>query len=279
MSGYGAREVARMVGLSVGQVRSYVKQGFIIPERGPRGALSFTFEDMVLLRAAKGLLASKIPARRVRTALGKLRINLPAGRPLRALRIFAEDDEVLVGDGRSKFRAGDGQLLLDFDTQDLAEQAAPLVLAAVRAEREIRLAKARQPTAENWYERGCDLEGLDEQAAREAYRRTLELEPDHVQAHLNLGRLLHEHGDPRAAAAHYRLALDAQPDDATAWFNLGVALEDTGDIEAAIAAYVHAVEVEPSLADAHFNASRLYERRGQKAPALKHLRAYGKLTE
>jgi tetratricopeptide (TPR) repeat protein len=96
---------------------------------------------------------------------------------------------------------------------------------------------------------------------------------------LNLGRLLHEHGDPRAAAAHYRLALDAQPDDATAWFNLGVALEDTGDIEAAIAAYVHAVEVEPSLADAHFNASRLYERRGQKAPALKHLRAYGKLTE
>ena len=33
------------------------------------------------------------------------------------------------------------------------------------------------------------------------------------------------------------------------------------------------------MADAHFNASRLYERRGQKAPALKHLRAYGKLTE
>lgn len=143
-----------MVGLSVGQVRSYVRQGFIVPERGPRGALSFTCEEMVLLRAAKGLLASKIPARRVRTAPGKLRINLPTGRPLRALRIFADGDEVLVGDDRSKFRAGVGRLLLDFETQNLAEQAPPIALAAVRAEREIRLAKASQPTAETWYERG-----------------------------------------------------------------------------------------------------------------------------
>jgi len=268
-----------MIGLSVGQVRSYVRQGFLSPERGPRGTLRFSFEDMVLLRAAKGLLASRIPARRVKAALSKLRIELPAGRPLRALRIFAEGDEVLVGDGRSRFRAGDGQLLLDFDTQDLADQAAPLALAAVRAEREIRAIKKSGPTADDWYERGCDLEGLDESAAREAYRRALELDPAHVQTHLNLGRLLHEHKDAQAAAAHYRLALDAQPDDATGWFNLGVALEDTGDIEAAIAAYLHAIEVEPTLADAHFNASRLYERRGQKAPALKHLRAYGKLTE
>lgn len=96
---------------------------------------------------------------------------------------------------------------------------------------------------------------------------------------MNLGRLLHEHGDPYAAAARYRLALDAQPDDATAWFNSGVALEDKGDVDGAIVAYTPAFGIKPSMADAHFNASRLYERRGQKAPALKHLRAYGKLTE
>ena len=266
-----------MVGLSVGQVRAYVRQGLLSPERGPRNALRFTFEDLVLLRAAKGLLESSIPPRRVKASLRKLRGALPAGRELRSLRIFAEGDEVLVGDGRSRFRAGDGQLLFDFDTQDLLEQAAPLALAAVRAERE--RAAAVGPTASGWYERGCDLEDLDEAAAREAYRRALELDPAHAETHLNLGRLLHERGDAQAAAAHYQLALAARPDDTTGWFNLGVALEDTGELEAALGAYLRAIELDPTLADAHFNASRLYERRGQKAPALRHLRAYGKLNQ
>src|SRR5271156_416781 len=108
MSGYGAREVARMVDLSVRKLRAYVKQGFLSPERGPRGAFKFSFEDLVVLRAAKGLLASRIPERRVRAALRKLRSELPAGRPLRSLRIFAEGDEVVVADGQARFRAGDG---------------------------------------------------------------------------------------------------------------------------------------------------------------------------
>ena len=269
-----------MVGLSVGQVRAYVRQGLLTPSRGPRGALRFSYEDLVLLRAAKALFASRISSRRVRAALKQLRDHLPEGRPLRSLRIFAEGNEVLVGDGQRRFRAGDGQLLLDFDTQDLAEQAAPLALRAVRAERGLLASGAESsPDASGWYERGCDLEGLDEAAAREAYRRALELDPAHAETHLNLGRLLHEHGDAQAAAAHYRLALEARSDDATGWYNLGVALEDLGEQGPAIAAYLNALEVDPRLADAHFNASRLYERRGLKAPAIRHLRAYSKLID
>ena len=79
-------------------------------------------------------------------------------------------------------------------------------------------------TAEGWYERGCDLEEPAPAEARAAYRRALELAPEHPDAHVNLGRLLHEAGDP--AAAHYRSALAARAGDATAEFNLGVALED-----------------------------------------------------
>ena len=59
---------------------------------------------------------------------------------------------------------------------------------------------------------------------------------------------------------------------------LAMISEATGDSEAALGAYLRALELDPTLADAHFNASRLYERRGQKAPALRHLRAYGKLS-
>ncbi|MFL5421562.1 MAG: MerR family transcriptional regulator, partial [Myxococcales bacterium] len=99
MSGYGAREVARMLGLSVGQVRSYVRAGFLDPARGMRGALRFSFSDLVLLRAAKGLVAARIPSRRVKRALALLRAQLPEGRSLRDVHIRAEGDRIVVGDG------------------------------------------------------------------------------------------------------------------------------------------------------------------------------------
>ena len=81
VGGYGAREVAKMLGLSVAQVRAYVKAGFLTPSRGPRNELRFSFQDLVLLRTAKGLVSARIPPRRVRTALRKLRSQLPEGRP------------------------------------------------------------------------------------------------------------------------------------------------------------------------------------------------------
>ncbi len=82
MKGYGAREVAEMLGLSVGQVRSYVRSGFLSPERGPGRQLRFSFQDLVLLRTAAHLVSERIPPRRVRRALAALREQLPAGRPL-----------------------------------------------------------------------------------------------------------------------------------------------------------------------------------------------------
>src|SRR3954471_12604444 len=109
MTGYGAREVARMLGLSVAQVRSYVKAGFLEPSRGPRGELRFSFQDLVLLRTAKGLVSARIPRRGVRTALKNLRAQLPEGRPLRAVHIHAEGDRIVVGDGAAQWSPEDGQ--------------------------------------------------------------------------------------------------------------------------------------------------------------------------
>src|SRR6267154_1299541 len=59
MTGYGSREVSRMLGLSVGQLRSYVRAGFLKPARGPRGELRFNFQDLVLLRTAQGLVGAR----------------------------------------------------------------------------------------------------------------------------------------------------------------------------------------------------------------------------
>src|SRR5438874_5019260 len=156
MSGYRAREVARMLGLSIGQVRSYVRAGFLAPERGSRGELRFSFQDLVLLRTAQGLVSARIPPRRVRSALRKLKEQLPEGRPLRAVHIRAEGDRIVVGDGEKRWSPESGQVLFDFGARELARKVAPL--------------RPRfDGDAGEWYERGCDLEESAPDNARDAY--------------------------------------------------------------------------------------------------------------
>ena len=267
MSGYGAREVAKMLGLSVSQVRAYVRAGFLEPTRGPRGQLLFSFQDLVLLRTAQGLVSARIPPRRVRSALRKLKEQLPEGRPLRGVHIRAEGDHIVVGDGRASWRPESGQILLDFETRELARKVAPLQR------------RARDGDASDWYERACDLEESAPDEAQQAYRRVLDLDPAHADAWVNLGRLLHEAGDPRSAAQHYRKAIELRPDDPVALFNLGVALEDLRMPDEAILAYRTALAADAGCADAHYNLAQLYESRGEAAAALRHLRTYRKLVQ
>ena len=268
MSGYGAREVAKLLGLSLSQVREYVRAGFLDPVRGPRGELRFTFQDLVLLRTAKGLVSARIPPRRVRRALRKLKEQLPEGRPLRSVHIRAEGDRIVVGDGTAHWSPESGQVLFDFGAREILRKVAPLQLRA-----------PFKGDACDWYERACDLEETAKAEARDAYRRALELDPGLVDAWVNLGRLLHEDGEARAAAEHYRRAIELAPGNVIALFNLGVALEDLRMPEEAILAYRTALAADPDCADAHFNLAQLYERRRDAAAALRHLRTYRKLVQ
>lgn len=61
-------------------------------------------------------------------------------------------------------------------------------------------------------------------------------------------------------------------------FNLGVALEDLGREDDAIRAYQAAIASDPNAEDAYFNLSHIYERRGERAAALRALIAYRNLT-
>ena len=74
--------------------------------------------------------------------------------------------------------------------------------------------------AAGWYDLGLELEAVAPTEARDAYRRALELDAHHADAHVNLGRLLHEQGLVEEAERHYRQALRESPDHATAAFNL-----------------------------------------------------------
>ncbi|MEX0880702.1 MAG: tetratricopeptide repeat protein [Thermoanaerobaculia bacterium] len=275
MKGYSTSEVAKLLGLSASQVRGYVRSGFLSPERGPRGELSFSFQDLVFLRTACGLMSERVGPRRIRAALSRLREQLPDGRPLTAVRIAMEGSRIVVEDGARRWQPESGQILFDFGVADLARKVAPMVRRAFREAQE----EGPEFSADDWYDWACELEPGSPGEAIAAYRKALALDAAHADAHVNLGRLLHESGDAAGAEPHYAAALAARPDDATAAFNLGVALEDQRKLPEALLAYQKAVRLDPENADAHFNAASLAEKLGRPAEALRHLRTYRKLTQ
>jgi tetratricopeptide (TPR) repeat protein len=261
---YSVREVSAMLGLTPAQIRSYANKGFLTPERGERGELRFGFRDLIILRTAGELSAAHIPQRKVQRVLELLREQLPAGRTLTGVRIAADGERVVVSDGDAVWNPESGQALFDFSASDLPTDAlVPVPL--------------NYHEADQYYQLGCEYEVVDAPKAREAYERAIELDPEHADARVNLGRLLHEDRAPAAAEKQYRAALKSDPEHDVAWFNLGVALEDLGRLQEAAEAYRHAIELDPSNGDAHYNLSGILERRGDKPGALRHLNAYRKL--
>ncbi|MDO8666601.1 MAG: tetratricopeptide repeat protein [Gemmatimonadales bacterium] len=275
MHGYTVQDVARLLGLTPAQIRSWTRAGFLTPARGPRGEPRFSFQDLVLLRAAKGLMAARIPSAAIRRSLKRLKQQLPRGRGLSELRITAEGADVVARDGSVAWEPDSGQVVLDFTTSQLAQRAAPM------ARRQLALARQADTAldAEGWFALGLELEISSPDEARDAYRRALELDPHHADAHVNLGRLLQEAGRIGDAEGHYHAALAANAEHATAWYNLGAVLEDEKQLKEAIGAYEQAIRADPKLADAYFNLSRLYERAGKRAAALRALSRYQVLTE
>jgi tetratricopeptide (TPR) repeat protein len=265
-SGYTTTDVGRLLGLSPVQIRAWVRAGCVEPRRGPRSEYRFSFQDLVVLRTARELMAH-VPARRVTRALKRLRRQLPRGRGLAGVRLTAEGDDIVVREGGKAWEPESGQAL--------AADVAPLARQSARDAQQVE----QDLQAEDWYDLACEMEAIDPAQARDAYRRALELDPEHFDARVNLGRLLHEAGELAAAEANYRLALRLRPEDATAAFNLGVALEDLRRPAEALRAYERAIASDPHYADAHYNLAHLYEALGRPRNALRHLQAYRSLVQ
>jgi DNA-binding transcriptional MerR regulator len=290
MHSYSVRDVERVLQLSRSTIQGLIDGGFVKPARGARRQYQFSFQDLIVLRAARALTQAKVPQTRIRRALKDLRRNLPETLPLSGISITAVGDRVVVREGKSLRQVEDGQYVLGLDvTVDqgelhVVEVPAPdaVVTSAVTRTRAGSGASASAPApapadSEDWFETGVELEEVDPRKAQEAYEHAVGVDPENVAAWTNLGRLVHEQGQLKKAENIYRKALSHVQADGVLMFNLGVVLEDLGRTRAALEAYQLAISDDPSLADCHFNLARLYESFGQPQHAIRHLGQYRRL--
>jgi tetratricopeptide (TPR) repeat protein len=273
MKAYSTREVADLLGISPARVRSLVRSGVVTPQETTTGHAAFSFQDLVLLRTAKGLHDANVPARRITKALQALSRQLPVDRPLSAVRVQIDGDRVIVRDNASTWEPESGQTVLDFSVRELGEKVAPLARDSVQ--RALRSAG----TADDFFQAAIESEQIGANAEAEAaYLKVLEIDPRHVAARINLGRLHHVGRSLDEAERLYREALELEPDHPTARFNLGVVLEDRGATSEAIEAYLEAVRLDPRVADVHFNLARLYQQAGDQQAAIRHFSRFRALT-
>ena len=266
MNSYTLQDVERLIGLSRGVVQGFIDAGFVAPARGPRNELFFSFQDLIVLRTAQGLTAVKIPTRKVKQSLARLRAELPQTLPLSGVHISALGTRIVVRQGASQWQADSGQYLLDFDVASSHGEVAFLKTSATASER-----------AEHWFDRGRELEASEPNAAERAYREAIARDPQFLAAYVNLGCLLQARGLADDAERIYRDAIAQMPDEPLLFFNIGIALEDLGRPAEAIGAYERVIDLDPEFADAHYNLSKMYEVRGHEQEAFRHLSNYRRL--
>lgn len=267
---FATRDAAQLAGMTETQVRAVARTVFLRPDGGRGRAYRFSFQDLVLLRSAGALIRAGVPARRVGLALRTLRDHLPHDRALSAVHIAVENGEIVARDGAVVWKPESRQLFVD------PNLSAAVVTVAKHPGMDPRAAPPEN-TPDAWCLLGLELEPASIDDARHAFERALAIDPDHADARVNLGRLLHAQGEADAAIEQYEIVL-AGGEHAIAAYNLGLALDSAGRLLEACAAYERAVRADPALAEPHYNLARLADAAGDDVAAVRHLKAYRDLV-
>ncbi len=258
-------DVRRILGISGVTLRSWERAG--LAEAKER----YAFSDLVTFRTLQGLRQSKIPVRRIREALERLRLRLESvDRPLDELKIESDGRSIAVVLPGETLDAITGQLLFRFDVGDLR------TITEMRTDT-VDIGRTDFGTyAQECFDRALGLErnGAPDSEVISWYRRAMESDPTAVGALINLGAAQVRSGEPDSAARCFRSAVRLCPDNPIAHFNLAAVRESQGRTDEAVHHYAVALRCDPNYADAHFNLAQISQECGLLDEAARHWAAY-----
>ena len=106
------------------------------------------------------------------------------------------------------------------------------------------------------------------QVAKDLYKEILRTNPNHVDAHNNLGLIFQTLGEFQKSRSYYQKAIQIQPATAyAAYYNLGLVFKELGELQKAVDCHQNAIKIKPDLVDAHNNLGIVFKelKKHQKA--------------
>jgi len=257
---YARADVLRILRITARQLAAWEKAGLIA------ASASYSFFELLQLRKLRELSARRVRPGKIRESLEAMQ-RAVAGmeNPLLETGTFVSGRRVAFRHQGTTVEPVAGQFLMDF---------APSMVVAANVKPICTV-----ETAAEWFGKAIAMEEdpASQPDAIAAYIKTLELDPNHAAAHINLGTLYYNRQDYTQAEEHYRRAVAVDPRYALAYFDLGNVLDETGRLQDAILAYQQAIQLAPTYADAHYNLALAYEKLKQPRKALAHWRHYVRL--
>ena len=269
---YTRKDVLRLLKIDNRQLRSWERQQ-LVPELA-----QYRFSDLLILKRIARLRAEKANPRSIKEAqqaASKWLKEFPQGND--DVQVYKDGRRVRIQIGKQKLEPASGQLLLDFEEDEIKKL---LQLPASQKSNGAIAEKLRQKIeADYWFERGLELEktGAPFEEVIEAYGKAAELDPHSAGAMVNLGTVFFNGHAWADAEKHYKRAIEIDGDYALAHFNLGNLYDEQGDPANALHHYHEALRVHPHYADVHYNLALLYQSLHDWMQAVRHWRAYLKL--
>lgn len=255
---FSTRMAARILAISPDRIRYWVKRKLVKPTASRGRHYQFSFEDLLMMRLTKELLPTRRRLLPLKRCLERLSGTLIADRPITAVKLYHEDGRIMVRDGRARFEAETGQLLLSFGEREFGE-------AVHQADSPARMRRLLSAAAE--------LEETNPLRALRLYHEYLEHEPDDGAIHRRLSRLFELGGDLQSAIRHLDAAAVLEPDLVEIHFDLGVLYRKLQDFDRATACFKQALERDPELIEAHLHLAQIYEQQGRERDSFRHLSA------
>ena len=259
---YTRNEVGRILGLEEGRLRYWERLRLVRPEVR-WGQRFYSFGDLVALRSIQRITLNRVPARKLRRTVALIEQQFGGySLPLQQLRLVELGRDVLV------VPPGAERPFNPF----LQQWAFPFDIPA----RPAKLHSMAGPTPEEFFETALSCETKQDllPQAIENYQRVVELAPDWIEAHINLGVAYYQMGQLSDARAAFAAAVALDPLNGISRYNLGCTLEEMGEYDAAIEQLLRAARAMPAHADVHFNLALAYEKRGERRAARDHWTLY-----
>lgn len=293
---YSVRETAKIFGMTEARLRYWMQTGIVAASVRQGGRFYYTFRDLVMLKAARDMMAAEMQMVAIRKHLLTLaKILKDHGTTGEQMRICCDGESlVAVLDDRA-YDPSSGKIMVAFSMASLREHVADTLRdrnapecddVAIRAEPTMNDGVPTycedRPTdmmsvgsAYNAFADGMQAEAAgDLQTAEHKYQHALAMQPTFSAAMTNLGNIRYAQGDVAAARKLYQQVLAIEPEHPEARFNLATVLEDAGELEHAVSELRRVCVTTPTFADAHYNLGLLLTKLGSKKQATRCFERY-----